>query len=348
MKSANKISESEIGAGIPPETAIDPFAVDFFGAKPATISSDENNKTRENFFNFKKVSQRTKKSEWYKKLPKVSINEAEFSDSIQSLPEELNAEITKVISQMIAKYTFRQPDKVACSIISIAEKNINRSIKNLAKTPQIFFTISGVSDNSTALMTLNTQFAATVIDVILGSQTDENTSQRDLSPIEITITEFMVVTILSEINRFLGNSLLTLQTVETKPSELFEAEERGVEMVFLIEIDGFSGILTAFLPRKFFSQFENAPNPLFIKDFRKRDLARFERLTPEIDLNVQIGTTFLDANSLLYLETDDIVLVENPEISLDKGLLGSNLQICVGRGKNFRLTGNADTKEFET
>ncbi len=340
---SNKLTDSEARSGRSGELTKDPFAVDFFGASSAPSGEFAPDLEKDSDQN--KQSKKHKKSEWHLHLPQITTREAEFSAALQNLPDNLTQQAAAKIGEIIARFTFRQPDEIECSIISIAETNLSEAIKKLAKSPQVFFTLECQPGNSSALFAINTDFASAVVDLILGGQGEEFSDPRELSPIENAIVEFLVVNILSEINDFLGEPLLCLQSVNNFPEYSFGTEEkRGGEFVFVIETGNFSGILTAFAPPSFLSGLNKTHNPLLLSG-ESNKIEDLEKLAPKIDMQMQVGTTFLDADSVLFLEPDDIVLIEKPEISLEKGLIG-NLQICVGRGRNFRLKGNVETREF--
>lgn len=323
----------------------DPFAVDFFGISSSSSPSGELSAFDAEINSGKQPrDKKLKKNEWHLALPQITREEAEFSAALHSLPDDLTAKAADKIAEIIARYTFRLANEARCSIISVAETNLRNAVENLARSPQIFFTLECQPGNPAALFAINTDFASAVIDLILGSQGEEFADPRDLSPIEGAIVEFLIVNILNEINEFLGEPVLCLQSVRTLPDHVFEEEKRGGEFVFVIETGDFSGILTAFAPPSFLNGLNKTRNPLL--KIREKGIEKPERLAPKIDMRLYVGTTNLDAESVLFLEPDDIVLIEKPEISLEKGLIGDNLQICVGRGKNFRLTGTAETKEF--
>lgn len=346
MKSSGKLTDTETRSGRSGELTKDPFAVDFFGVSSAPSGELPDDPRKES--DSHKQNKKHKKSEWHLHLPQIDRSEAEFSAALQRLPDSLTEISAEKIGELIARYTFRQKDEVECSIISVAETNLSESVKKLAKSPQVFFTVECQPDNSSALFAVNTDFASAIIDLILGGQGEEFSDPRELSPIENAIVEFLIVNILSEINEFLGEPLLCLQSVGNLPEKfLAEQNTRGAEFVFVVETGDSSGILTAFAPPDFLSGLDRAQNPLlFNSRSNQRKIEDLEKLAPKINVQMHVGTTFLDADSILFLEPDDIVLIEKSEISLEKGLIGDNLQISVGRGRNFRLKGKAETREF--
>jgi type III secretion system YscQ/HrcQ family protein len=163
----------------------------------------------------------------------------------------------------------------------------------------------------------------------------------------MTIVEFLAANVLGAINEFLGEPLLFLQNVNNHPTVDFDAFERGAEIVFSINMGDLNGVVSLFASRRFLRALDKAQNPLFKKKADGKKLGDFERIARDIELRLQIGTTNLDSDNLLYLEPDDIVLIEKPLINLRNENFGGSLQILVGSGTNFRFRGIAENGEFE-
>lgn len=338
MQSSKKLPESESRKAASDEQSIDPFAGDFFGVKTVSESTSPTEKDSE------KTDKPQKEIQWHRNLPQITNREAEFSYALGNLPENLTGKSAETISKLLARYTFRQPEQVSCSIISVSEVQLNEALDRISRSPQIFFTLGCQPENSSAVIAMNSEFASAVIDLILGGRGEEIASSRSLSQIENAIVEFLAVSILGEINQYLGEPLLCLQKIGEQSEHSFENEERGGEFVFIIEMEKSSGILTAFAPKSFLNSLDKSQNPLLERSSAKTKIRDFERIAEKLDLRLHVGTTFLDADTVLFLEPDDIVLIEQPEISLEKGLIGDNLQVCVGTGKNFRLSGTTENK----
>jgi flagellar motor switch/type III secretory pathway protein FliN len=64
-----------------------------------------------------------------------------------------------------------------------------------------------------------------------------------------------------------------------------------------------------------------------------------EKFIRDLNLRLNLGQTFLDAESMVYLEPEDIVLIEQPRIKFENGNFAGNSELLVGGGANFRLRG---------
>ena len=342
MATPNHLTEAE-NAAHPPAAPVDPFAVDFFGGATPPAEEEEpfSGKTVKN----RKRVNRTKKSDWYKNLPQISNAEAEFSNLLSGFPENLIETAARVVSETLARFTFRPTENAACSLVSISEVNLKQALQTLNQSPNVLLTIGSPAENSKAVAALNIDFASALIDSILDGQGAPPGNRRELSPVETTIIEFLAANVLREINNFTGESMLFLQNVKP-PADFFDSFERGAEIILSLTSGDLQGIISLYAPQGFLKFLDQSPNRLFTKKADRKKLGDFEKFARKLDLRLQIGTTFLDADSLLYLEPDDIVLIEQPQISLQEDNSGGILRLFVGRGTNFRCRGIAESNGF--
>lgn len=335
MNSADKMNESEkkfLNSG---EISLDPFAVDIFGTKSVVKESN----LSEEIIPIKSAIQPLKKSDWSNKLPQLTNQEVEFSYSLQNIPEGFSASVFEKITDAISRYTFRKPEDVIFSIISIAEINLGEAINKISKSPQVLINLTAKPSNSNAVIALDTEFATSIIDLILGGKGSEIFRPKGLSTIEKSILQFLVLNILKEVNRFLGNPLLSLQSISNENKINYTPSERGIEIVASLELEEFSGIISLTAPRYFLQNLEKNQNPLLAKKIRRKTLTHLEKFVPKFDLRLQVGSTTLDAESLLFLEPNDIVLFEKSDIFLQSESFRDKVNIFIGNGENFSFKG---------
>lgn len=338
MAAPNQITEPE-NATPPSGASFDPFAVDFFGGEP--LRRDKGDSVSEDEPQTDKRAETRKESDWYKNLPRLTNREAEFSNLLSNLPENLTESAARFIAQTLAHYTLQSPENVKCGVVSVREVNLDRAIQRQNESPKVFLTIGGQPENVRAIAAINVDLASVLIDLMLGGQGEAAENKRDLSPVETTIVEFLAANILWEINNFLGEKLLILQNAKTPSANLFEPFERGAEIVFSINSSKTHGFISVYATQRFLKTLDKTENPLFTKQADARRLSDFERFARALPLRLQIGTTRLAAGSLFYLEPDDIVLIEKPLVALENEGFGGDLQFFAGRGTNFRLRGTA-------
>lgn len=339
MDSQTTIKKADEFFSIKDETPLDPFAVDIFGAAKS-VEIKENDGLTEVPATAEKVVEKSKElPTWNVNLPRVTAREVEFSRLLQNLPKNLTRRAAGAVQETLARYTFQSPNQTSCRLASVSETNLAETIERAAQNPQVFLTLGCQPGNAAAVIALNADFASSVIDLILGGQAAEHHAPRDLSPIENVIIEFLAINILGEINNWLGHSVLCLQKVTGENPAIFDSFERGAESVFNVNFNSFGGTATIFSGWSFLDGLDKTQNPLFEKKSLKKQIQKFGEIALKLNLRLPIGTTFLTADNLLYLEPDDVILIEEPEnVWTNKTFVG-RLPVYVGSGKNFFLNG---------
>lgn len=322
------------------EKPLDPFAVDFFGEKKSASKEENLQKKNAEISLPNGNKKKTEKSiQWFERIPRLTRTEFLFSERLEKLPDNLTKAAAHKIAETVTRYTFQAPKTVRCQTISITEVDLEKTLKQLEKSPQTFLALGCQPENSTALLAFDTGFAASVIDLILSGKTEEANLKRKLSPIENTIIEFLAGNILAGINDWIGQNLLCLQSVESELNSIFERSERGAEVVFRLDFAEFSGIITLLASRDFLVSIDKTENPLLVKKNGKDKFNVFEKIAPHLKFRVQVGSTTLDAGSLSYLEPDDIILIEQPSVRFQNSGVYGGGTVNLGSGENFNLLG---------
>ena len=347
MDSPKTVKKAEEFFNFKSETPLDPFAVDIFGAGNSVLI-EEQEIAAEAKGEAEKTDKKVKERPvWNVNLPALTTREVEFSRLLQNLPKHLTSRAAAAIEKTIALYTFQSADDIKCRLASVSEVNLSEAIGKRTQSAQIYLTLGCQPDNAAAVITLNANFASAVVDLVLGGEVADYNAPDDLSPIEVVIFEFLSINILSEINKWLGQPLLCLQKVTSEKPSAFESFERGAESVFQLNINSNGGALTFFSGWSFLNGLDKTENPLFEKESSARRIKSFDKIALKLNLRLPIGTTRLTSDNLLYLEPDDVILIEEPENTLTGGNFSGNLQIYVGSGKNFRLSGTSQPNELE-
>ena len=321
-----------------PHAPLDPFAVDFFGgAHPPT---GENEGLSETETKTGRLAAARQKSDWYKNLARITSREAEFSNLLSNLPENLAHKAAELIARVFGRYTSKE--NVSCSLASVTEVNLTSAIQKLSESPNVFLRIGARNQNARAIAVINADFAGLLIDSMLDGQTAGTPTGRELSPVETTIVEFLAVNILAELNDFLGENLLFLESVKSPAAGFFEPFERGAEIVLKVSAGELREFVSVYAQQRFLKSLDKSQNRIFTKKADVKKLSGLGKFVRELELRLQIGTTALEADAFLYLEPDDIVLIERPQITLENENFGGSLQIYVGSGGNFRFRGFAE------
>lgn len=341
MNSQKTVKKAEEFFNLKAEMPLDPFAVDIFGGGQSVATEEDDQPAEVEAATEQKIEKAKRRPAWNANLPVLTAREVEFSRLLQNLPKNLTRRAAAAVEATLARYTFQSPNNVKCRLASAAEVNLAEAVGRRAQTPQVFLTLGCQPENAQAVIALNADFASSVIDLILGGQAADFAEPHDLSPIENVIIEFLGINILSEINDWLGQPVLCLQKVTGEIPVIFDSFERGAESVFGLNFNRFGGTVTVFSAWSFLDGLDKTQNPLFEKKSSDIQKQTFEKIALKLGLRLPIGTTYLGADNLLYLEPDDVVLIEEPENAWTGDGFSGNLQVYVGSGKNFLLNGTS-------
>lgn len=337
MKTPDKLTEQENSSVMNGEHPLDPFAVDFFGIKKKSAEPT----SPEEIIQPKLTTQNNNsKPDWSINLPKISNRETEFSYLFQQIPDKISEKAQEKIKYSLSRFTFKPVEKIDLSVISNSETNFNEALKSIKSSPKVYFTVSCQPTNDILLIALNSDFASSIIDLMLGGKGTSIPFSRKISQIEKSILQFLALNVLNEINDFLEAPILQLQNVSLDFRSNFADYERGMEVVANLELDGLNGIISLISSHKFIQSLSKTQNPLLIKKKSRKKVSFFEKFIRNFDMFLQVGTTTLDSESLLFLEPNDIVLLDNNQFS--KGVFAGRSQVYVGRGKQFRLVGKIE------
>lgn len=347
MDSQKTVKKAEEFLNIKGEIPLDPFAVDIFGGGKS-VQSEEEDASSEVEEKAEKNDEKTReRPAWNANLPDLTAREVEFSRLLQNLPKNLTRRAAVAIEETLARYTFQSSNHIKCRLASVSEVNLSEAIGKAAQTPQVYLTLGCQPENAAAVIALNADFASSVIDLILGGQTADFVAPRQLSPIENVIIEFLGINILGEINNWLGQPVLCLQKVTSENPSVFDSFERGAESVFGLKLNAFTGTGTFFSGWSFLDGLDKTQNPLFEKKLPDKQIQTLKKIALKLGLRLPIGTTYLTAENLLYLEQGDVVLIEEPENAWAGDNFSGNLQVYVGSGKNFLLNGKSVPDETD-
>ncbi len=322
------------------EKPLDPFAVDFFGEKKTSPEKENVSspaRAEKSLNGNKKKS--AKNLKWFENLPHLTRDEFLFSARLEKLPDNLTKAAAHKISETVTRYTLQPPKTVRCQMISITEVDLAATLEQLEKSPQTFLALGCQPENSTALMAFDAGFALSVIDLILSGKGDETNAPRRLSPVENTIIEFLAGNVLTGINEWVGQNLFCLQTIAGEPDSVFKKNERGAEAVFRLDFAEFSGIITVLASGEFLASIDKTENPLLARKNGKNKFEIIEKIAPHLMLRVILGNTTLEAESLAFLEPNDIVLIERPVARFENSEFTGNGIVNLGSGENFNLKG---------
>ncbi len=338
MKTSKKKIPEEDNSSL--ET-VDPFAGDFFNA--AKPDEKENGQNEVKPTSKLKASQlsipNNLKLDWAENLPKLTYDELEYSNRLNAIPERLADDAEQIVKKVFTDLTPFKKNQIHCKILSSSEVNLLESEIQINKIRHANLNIASKNHNKLACLAVDLSFATGIIDLILGGDGTHEETLKNFSPIESTIVEFIGIKLLSEINDYFGAAKFSLQGINFNSDLNFEENSRGTEIVLDLVIGNSEGTVTLLLPSEFLDEVSNAEQKLF-------DYKAFNKTIDKVDLNIKIGETKILAEDLIYLESEDVVLIENKSIDINFNQR-EKISVFIGAGDNYFLQGNLGFTDAE-
>jgi flagellar motor switch/type III secretory pathway protein FliN len=325
------------------QAAADPFSADVFQSRMTRVTSFDSlaesavaDKPNLHANVHKPVS-------WMAGLPKLSRKIVEHSAREQRYPRELPERLSKSIEDALKAVAFPESNRVECRLESIVECELSAESKRLGDGGNISVHIVFEPTQAYAVLTVGGAFVRSVTDNIFGPSRYD-TSNR-LSPIETAIAEFLAAKIVAQINDGLGDEFFLIGGSYAEHQEIFREHETGAKARLEIQDDGLSKGFYILISQSFLSGMENA-GILFDGDPAARSISHVLQAIPSVRLRAQLGSTKLDAATLSFLESGDVVIVDEPAIKWNHGSPRGDVVILVGAGRNFVLNGDVSNSLF--
>lgn len=312
--------------------AVDPFAVDFFG--PSRLISDDEAPVIETAR--VPVLTRRDRSNWHRLLPRLTNREAELSNLLRFLPANFEDLSTASAATELSRHLFR--DKVSIELISTSETGVAEALSGRTSRPRVFLTGSEARSGGRFTGFFDVELANRIIDLVLDGPKDDFAARRHLSSTEQVIIEYLTGRVLTAVNSGIDGPRFVIDSIgETAPAGFGEFE-RGVELVFRLQLEDYENIVTLILPSAILDS--------LIPALWGGRLSFAESTSFETEFRVAIGSTTLDGASLACLEKDDFVLFDRLLIEADGKPVGSGPAVFVGSGNGLRLRGKIEENGF--
>jgi type III secretion system YscQ/HrcQ family protein len=331
MKAASKELAKESSTADP--VPVDPFAVDMFatehnlGTAPPLRSLSQRG-DRETL----RVNQK-----WNSRLPRVNSNVLEASAALTRLRPETYSQIHDSVAGVLSRYSMIPADQISISLVELEEKTFN---SELDERQGVFADFTLGAEAATISVELSVQFAAMLVDRMLGGDGASPAQLRSLTTAERAVIEFLYLSAVSELNMQSGEPLLRLQSVNDhaawlgRMNRLIAGGRRGLLVSLRIGAGEITGITRVYLDRESLSALDEAARRRQAKSFSHTidELPRYARAAPEVSLAVLIGKTDVTPQDLVNLEYGDVMLVESPALRWRGARFSGSLLLRVGDG----------------
>jgi type III secretion system YscQ/HrcQ family protein len=333
----------EDDAAASPEHISDPFAGDLFASsRPPTPAAGEAGRAAAD-------APPAYDPNWHARLPRLSSAQARLSSALTNLIPTFSAPVGQGVRGLLARYLRVGEEAVSVSSLGLREREFDGG-RESESGPRVWTTLSVAPDYERIAVSIDTDFAAALVERALGGEGAGPETARELSSTEQAVVEFLWLSLLRELNAQAGEALWRLETQQTRPPAWLDgtagegagAATRLIVTSARVEAGPLVGLVNFYLTRAALDALDDARNPL-MRHATRHGAARLERLrglAPDVSLRPVVGETEVSAAALAQLETGDIVIVARPAARLDAGAeLYGQLGARLGDGREAVLTG---------
>ncbi|HEX5708219.1 MAG TPA: FliM/FliN family flagellar motor switch protein [Pyrinomonadaceae bacterium] len=342
-----------------PETGAelsDPFAVDLFAAsRPAADAARGGGEVtlRDEDSVAPALRETLPGVAWHASLPQISREEARRSALVSALPPTLSADARAALARAIARLARAESNEVRLDVLGTREASLSEfapppaSVVSQTRTaaPRLFLTFGVEPEGGRVTAALDAEFAAAIVDRLLGGEGAHAAPLRPLSNTERTVVEFFCLSAVRELNALAGEPLLRLESTGT------EIHGAGVEpdaarvlvTTVRLALGQTVGLARLVFDDAALAALDVAANPLLARARGRANskLDAYARVAADVPLRLVLGETQLTASDLAELERGDIVIVERASAGVGAGRVAGRLNVRAGAGRGFVVEGGA-------
>lgn len=299
---------------------------------------------------------------WSRNLPKLSREEAKTASLFSAACESISPDAVNGIIQILSFYTKTGPERIAIEKVLVSQMDMTDFLYEAQKTPCVFLSLTVEPRTDNLYVCTDAGFATSIVNLLLGGDGTPPLTLRQLSKTERAVVEFLSLACARALNKFANTPWLKLSSVtdsfpetrkrvssptkgeETSAQKEHSDNEAGIFFCLRLVVGQVSGLVRIFASHKTFAAIDRARNPLFIQTEENR-LSRFKTITGDVSTRISIGETEIETTDLIALEAGDAVLIERPFVQFMKGQIAGKINLFVGDGENFTISGAISSGE---
>ena len=334
---------AEGAAGVP-----DPFAVDLFADGRRDASPRESTAREEG------TDASVDARPWHESLPRVTRDELRLSQALSALPHPLSGEARAALARVLAGFARVEEQGVELGLVDLREADAEEFGLSPSQSPRLFVNLSVEPVGAPVSVALDSVFACSVVDRVLGGDGAPPDALREPSPTERAVVEFLCLRALHELNALAGEPLFRLESLSDAPALSSRAEAdaasptRALVATSRVVAAGLAGLVRVALTGASLAAL-GAPG---VKGLGRRDdaagrLNALRRLASDAPLRLRVGETRASVGDIEGLERGDIVVVERAHVSREGAGFAGRVQLLAGAGQGVSIAGRVAESEGE-
>lgn len=313
---------------------------------------------------------------WARRLPSVSIAEADSSNNLPALPALFARRFLHSIEQVIAATTHVPSGDVSLEILDVREAIFASETRETAAAATMeAATARAVATNGSSTMRARlsgeivrgTRWSATIetgsalalalADWILGGERRLVWDmRRALDPACLAVVEFLILRVVHHLRSEVGGGirieeLCVAPHYDPSAKDADDAEldsapntgvrQRGMIVVLSLAVDDVRGILRCHIPPNTLAACVNIDGAIdtYASQYVPERLERLTRLLPRLSAAVIVGASELRRDELAALEPGDVIVLTRAERWIAGDAESGELSVRVGTGDGVLLVG---------
>lgn len=290
---------------------------------------------------------------WHSQLPRVTPEQARLSASFAALPARLAAQAGTAITKSLSLYAQTTAQDVSLRMIEAREVN-GTLASHIASSPLLYLCLRVEPQAVPLTIALETDFAAALVDRVLGGQGARPEVLRELSPTEKAVIEFLSLKCVRELGAISDEPVVTLERITSEiPAWLAATEGRSshsrcLQLSLRVGVSRSVSVARVWMGPEAVTSLQQAQRLAgFAHDSESsvkalaEKVARYARIAPEVRQSLIIGQSRLRIGDLEGLEADDVMLIGQPYVQFQNGKPRGRLCVRLGEGEHTLISGQA-------
>lgn len=296
---------------------------------------------------------------WHESLPRVTRDEARLSKALSTLPHALSGEARAALARVLANFARVEEGEVGLDLIDLREADAGETAPSPGQSPRLFANLSVEPDGAPVSVALDSVFACSVVDRVLGGDGSPPDALREPSHTERAVVEFLCLRVLHELNSLAGEPLFRLESLSDAPAlssqdgEGASVTSRALVATVRVAGAGPPGLVRVALTEASLAVLGASEGRSLLSGRKGSDgaaerLKAWRRLASDAPLRLRVGETRASVGDLEGLEGGDIVVVERTHAARDGARFSGRVRVLVGAGRGVYVDGRVAESSAQT
>lgn len=287
---------------------------------------------------------------WHEPLPRVTRDEAKLSKALSTLPRALSGEARAALARVLANFARVAESEVELGLIDLRESDSEEFGLSPGQSPRLFANLSVEPDGARVAVALDSVFACSVVDRVLGGDGSPPDALREPSHTERAVVEFLCLRVLHELNALAGEPLFRLESLSGSPAlsarNEADASVSARALVATVRVAGAGpvGLVRVALTEASLAALGASEGGLLLNGRKGGGGAAekwkaWRRLASDAPMRLRLGETRASVGDLEGLERGDIVVIERAHAARDGARFAGRVRVLVGAGVGVSVDG---------